>query len=352
MIQINIKKPVLVTGATGYLAGEIIKQLLEKGIPVHATVRDRSKKEKYAHLDKIAKDNGETITYFNANLLKEGAFDEAIQGCELVIHTASPFVMKVKNPQKELIDPAVKGVKNLFSAVKKSTSIKRVVITSSIYSVYGDNIDAKDSHNNTVDEGNWNTSSSLQHQAYAYSKVLAEQEAWEVTNKQTKWDLISINPGFILGPATNPHASFESKSILCQFGDGTYQSGVPKINMGIVDIRNVAEAHIKAGLSPKAKGRYILVAETMDFIDFAQILKENFSGYPFPKGKAPKWLVWLIAPMIGLTRKFVSRNVNHPLKINNQKSIKELNIDYIQPKESICSFFQQLIDHEQITVKR
>ncbi|MBA4058282.1 MAG: diaminohydroxyphosphoribosylaminopyrimidine deaminase, partial [Marivirga sp.] len=106
MTTIDKSKPVLVTGATGYIAGWIIKSLLEDGITVHAAVRNPNDKNKISHLDKIASESKGTIRYFKSDLLSEGSYLDAMKDCELVFHTASPFTTNVKNPQKELIDPA------------------------------------------------------------------------------------------------------------------------------------------------------------------------------------------------------------------------------------------------------
>ena len=340
--------PILVTGATGYVAGEIIKQLLERGIPVRATVRDIAQKEKYAHLDKLSQETGTPITYFEADLLKPDSFDDAVNGCEHIIHTASPFKMQVNNPEKELLQPAVSGVDYVLSAAKKAKTIKRIVLTSSCYAIYGDNADAKTLTNNRLDEGNWNTSSSIDHQPYAFSKVSAEQRAWEISNAQQQWDLITINPGFILGPATNPNANFESKAIMQNIGNGLYKTGVPNIQFGVVDVRNVAEAHINAALAEFGSGRYILSNQVMSFLDIANMLRKAFPNYPLPKRNVPKWLVWLLAPTMGITRKFIAKNVNHPIQLDNSKSKKQLNIDYIPVEDTLISFFQQLVDAGEI----
>jgi uncharacterized protein YbjT (DUF2867 family) len=109
MTQIDKTKPVLVSGGSGYVASWIIKLLLDEGIDVHTTVRDKSNEQKYRHLLKIAKDSSAKLEVFEADLLKDGSFADALQGCELVMHTASPFLSSgIKDPQKQLIDPALK----------------------------------------------------------------------------------------------------------------------------------------------------------------------------------------------------------------------------------------------------
>lgn len=146
-------KPILVTGATGYIAGWIIERLLNQGYNVHATVRDPSKKNKIQHLYDLADKSSGQIQFFKADLLKSGSFDEAMQGCEVVIHTASPFVVtNYKDAVKDIIEPAVKGTENVLDSVNRTDSVKRVVVTSSIASTYGDAIEIQNTAHNEFDE--------------------------------------------------------------------------------------------------------------------------------------------------------------------------------------------------------
>ena len=142
MKTIDQTKPVLVTGGTGYLASWIVKQLLDEGRDVRTTVRNLAQKDKYAHLTEIAVKSKGKLQLFEADLLKSGSFSEAMKGCELVIHTASPFkISGIKNAQKELVEPALEGTRNVLDSVNKTESVKRVVLTSSVVAVYGDTID-------------------------------------------------------------------------------------------------------------------------------------------------------------------------------------------------------------------
>lgn len=191
----------------------------------------------------------------------------------------------------------------------------------------------------------WITTSNIDNQPYAYSKTLAEKEAWEIQKKQDRWDLVTINLGFVLGPSLIKRTDSTSINTVIQLSDGSFKSGAPELWFGIVDVCDVAKAHIKAGFTPEAKGRYITSNELATYFDMGNILKAEFrSKYPFPKRKAPKLLMWLVTPKVGVTRKFVSNNVGIPLKIDNSKSKAELGMEYIPLKQTLYEQFQQLLD--------
>ena len=136
-----------------------------------------------------------------------------------------------------------------------------------------------------------------------------------------------------------------------QFGDGSMKTGAPRIGFGVVDVRDLAEAHFKAAFTPEAKGRYIISGHNTDFPSLAEALVDKFgNGYPIPRKVMPKWLVWLMAPMVNkaMTRKWVSRNVNLPWVGDNSKGVQDLGMQYRPMQESMIDFFQQLIDSGQL----
>lgn len=338
--------PILVTGATGYIASWVIKKLLEQGHTVHATVRDLNKKQSFKHLHEIADVTSGDLHLFQANLLDEGSFDAAMNGCGVVIHMASPFlVTNFKDPIKELIDPAIKGTENVLNSVNRIPSVKRVVVTSSIAATYSDAIDILKTENNSFDESHWNNTSSAEHQPYYYSKVAAERKAWEMQASQSRWDLICVNPALVIGPSLTPMTKSGSVEVLQQFGNGMTLLGVPKMWNGLVDVRDVADAHLTAAFSENAKGRYIICAKSLTLLEMGKVLRQHFGfRYPFPHNHAPKTLFKFLGPFVGHSRKYVELNVGYPIYFNAQKSINELGIKYRDVETSLIEHFQQLID--------
>jgi dihydroflavonol-4-reductase len=346
MREIDKTKPVLVTGGSGYLASWIIKMLLEEGISVNATVRDPSNVQKVEQLKALSKETTGQLKLFKSDLMDNGSFDEPMQDCELVIHTASPFfITGIKNPEEELIRPAREGARNVLESAKKNPTVKRIVLTSSVAAIYGDNADIELAKGKIFTEKEWNQTSSAEHQPYSYSKTIAEKEAWAIAKEQDQWDLLTINPGWILGPSVSKRTDSMSISTMIEFGNGKYKSGVPELWNSIVDVRDVAKAHIKAGFKPDASGRHIIVSKEATLLDIANILRKHFGdAYPFPKREAPKILFWLIAPMFDRTRKYVSNNVGIRIKFDSSYSKTDLDMSYIPIEQTIKEHFQQILD--------
>jgi len=341
---INKSAPVMVTGASGYVAGHLVKKLLSEGLTVHATVRNPSDKKKLKYLDQLNTQLPGTIKYYKADLLNKGDFDKASLGCELIFHTASPFKLNINDPQLDLVNPAVEGTKNVLESANRSDSCKRVVLTSSCASIVGDAIEC-DGRSST-DESYWNETSNLEHQPYSYSKTMAEKAAWEINKNQDQWDLITINPSLVVGPGINPFGSSESFRLVKQMGDGTFKMGAPAFYIGAVDVRDVAEAHFQAGFTPAAKGRHIVSAENTDMLSLAGHLKSKYpEGYPLPTKTLPKTMIWLAAPLVGFTRKMIKLNVGYKWNMDNTKSQKELGIKYTPLSQSMTDFFEQMIEN-------
>ncbi|MEM7040456.1 MAG: NAD-dependent epimerase/dehydratase family protein, partial [Bacteroidota bacterium] len=240
------------------------------------------------------------------------------------------------------------GTANVLNSANATPSVKRVVVTSSCAAIYTDCIDCESAPGGVLTEEIWNTTASLKYQPYSLSKTLAEKKAWEMMDAQSQWDVVTINPCFVMGPTLNPgKGSSESMSVLKQLGDGTMKMGVPKMGTGIVDVRDVAEAHYRAGFTPTAKGRYITAGHNTDFLEMAQVLRPKFGAqFPLPKRALPKWLLMIVGPFANklFTRSFIRKNVNIPWKADNSKIKKELGMKFIPLQQTMEDGFQVLID--------
>lgn len=340
------KHTILVSGVSGYLASWIVKQLLEQGHDVHGTVRNLEQKQKYAHLEDIAAKSDGNLRLFEADLTSEGSFSEAIKGCNSVIHSASPFIIgKINDPRAELIVPAVEGTRNILHEASKTPGIKRVVQTSSAVAIYGDAKDADDIPGRIFTEEHWNETSSEDHQPYSYSKTLAEREAWKMAESQDQWDLVVINPSFIMGPYLGDNLNSASNDFIKRYGKGDLKLGAPELYWGVVDVRDVAAAHVKAALGEGKSGRYILSAQVESALSIGEMLAEEFgSAYAFPKRFIPKPLIILMGPANGMPRKMLRRNIGYAFGLDNRRSIEQLGINYRNVKDTVAEHFQQMIE--------
>ncbi|MEQ8480185.1 MAG: NAD-dependent epimerase/dehydratase family protein [Hoeflea sp.] len=343
----STSRPVLVTGATGFVAGWLVRRLLEEGITVHAPVREPSNGKKTAHLRRLADELPGNIVFFKADLLDKGSYGEAMKGCGVVFHTASPFTSKFGDAQRDLVDPAVRGTRNVLESANETEGVKRVVVTSSVAAIYGDNADLQNIPDGTLTERNWNETSSLDHQPYSFSKVQAEKTAWEIAGAQNGWRLVTVNPSLVMGPTLSGQSTSESHSLVKRMGNGTLKVGAPPLEIGMVDVRDVAEAHMRAGFVENADGRFIASAGTFSFLDLSKMLRAHFGDeWPFPRRELPKWLLWLVGPLVegSLSRKMISRNMGYPWKADNSKSREQLGLDYGPVSAAVTEMFQQMIE--------
>jgi nucleoside-diphosphate-sugar epimerase len=344
MQTIDPAAPVLVTGGSGYVASWIVRYLLEDGYAVRATVRNPDKPKGLEHLHALAADHPGRLTLHRADLLDEGSFTEAMQGCELVIHTASPFLLgRVRDAEAQLVRPALEGTRNVLASVNATESVKRVVLTSSTVAIAGDNIDMRGKE--TFTEDDWNTTSTADHQPYPYSKTVAEKDAWAIQGQQSRWDMVTIHPGLVLGPSLTTSSISGSMTTMKHFTDYTLATGAPAIQISVVDVRDVARAHIKAGFTPEAHGRYITSSETVSMLQMGRMLRSHFGrSLAFPSFEAPKAMIKLAAPVAGLTRKYVELNVGWPIAFDSSRTTAELGIEFRPAQESVVEHFQQMID--------
>lgn len=293
---------VLVTGATGYIAGHCIRDLLEHGYRVRGTVRSLANPKKTEHLRRIAAETGGSLELVEADLTSDRGWREAVAGCTFVQHVASPFPPEVPKDEMELIGPAVGGATRVLQAAAASGTVKRVVMTSSVAAVaYGH----KDASADTVlTEADWSDADHCD--PYPKSKTLAERAAWELVKglpPERRFELAVINPGLVLGPLLNDDQGTSGELIRKLMVRD--MPACPEIGFAPVDVRDVAIAHRLAMERPEAPGnRYICAGKHIWVQDIAKILAAEFNprGYRVPTGRLPYWLMWIIARFDGAVK--------------------------------------------------
>ncbi|KAM0045939.1 putative cinnamyl-alcohol dehydrogenase [Helianthus debilis subsp. tardiflorus] len=269
-------KVVCVTGASGYIASWMVKLLLHRGYTVKATVRDLNDPKKTKHL--LALDGAkERLHLFQADLLKDGSFDDVVKGCDGVFHTASPFFIHTDNPQEDLIDPAVKGTLNVLSSCSKVRSIKRVVLTSSVAAVL---YNGSPLTPEVVVDESWFSDQGFCKETklwYPLSKTLAEEAAWKYV-KEKAIDMVTINPAMVIGPLLQPTLNTSARAIFNLINASTYSN----ITVGSVHVKDVANAHILAFETPSASGRYCMSESVVHFSELVEILHKLYPSFKLP----------------------------------------------------------------------
>jgi len=343
VVRMQSDDKVVVTGGSGYLASWIVKLLLEDGYAVNTTVRHKSDNAKFGHLTKMADDHPEKLAFFEADLEKEGSFDEAVRGCAVVIHTASPFkISGIRDPENELIKPAVAGVRNIFASIKKTGTIRRVVLTSSIAAIYGDAIESASVEGGIFTDNHWNETSSPENMPYSYSKTLAEKEAMKLTGEIPGLELAVINPGLILGPSLSRRTDATSVQLMRQLTSGLFRLGVPRGTQAIVDVRDAARAHVKAATAAHANGRFIAAPHSRDFLEIARTIRSKNPSLPLPTGYLPTWAFYIIGPLAGYSPGFIRKNFGYDLRFDNSRIQQELDMEFRPWQETVLDHVAQL----------
>lgn len=350
----QVSGPVAVTGAGGYIASWIVKLLLDGGHTVHATVRDPSNEKKVGHLRQLAEGAPGELKLFAADLLEPGSFEEAIAGCATVMHTASPFFLAgIRDAQAQMVEPALKGTENVLDAVERSGTVRRVVLTSSVAAVYGDNIDMEVAGGQLTDQ-HWNESSTASHNPYSYSKTVAEQAAWKRCEAQgedadPRWDLVTINPSMVYGPPLSKRLDGTTNALMYDLARGKLWYGGPRLTFGVVDVRDVAMAHLLAGAKPEASGRYLMAERVTSLVEIGQRMRALYDHkYRSPTRYLPNALIYLAGPGEGLTWAYLRKNLGLPLSFDDRRVREHLGLRYRDLDDTIRDHVDRLIEQGHI----
>lgn len=285
---------VLVTGGSGFIGAHTIVQLLAAGHEVSTTVRNLAREgEVRAMLKEGGADANAPLRFFAADLEKDAGWAEAVAGCEYVLHVASPFPPAAPKDENDLIIPAREGALRVLRAARDA-GVRRVVLTSSFAAVgYG-----QKPQDAPYDETDWTNPDGDDVRAYVKSKTLAERAAWDFVAKEGvgpngALELATVLPVGVFGPVLGPDYS-TSILLVQRLMDGALP-GAPRISFGIVDVRDVADLHLRAMTNPAAKGeRFLAVAgDFLTIQQIAKVLKARMGepGKRVPTGQLPDWLV-------------------------------------------------------------
>jgi nucleoside-diphosphate-sugar epimerase len=332
---------VLVTGGSGFIGSHCILQLLTAGHQVRTTVRNLKREADVRTLLKQGgAEPGDRLSFFAADLEKDTGWSQAVVGCEYVLHVASPFPPNIPQNEDELIVPAREGSLRVLRAARDA-GVKRVVLTSSFAAIgYGQR-----PQNKPFDETNWTDPSGDDVRPYVKSKTLAERAAWDFIAKEGRnLELAVVNPVGVFGPVLG--SDYSTSILLVQrLMDGA-MPGCPKLFFGVVDVRDVADLHIRAMTQPAAKGeRFLAVAgDFMSILDIAKVLKSRMgnSAKRVPTRQLPNWLVRLASLRDPAVKQIVPE-LGKPKNATNQKAKRVLGWAPRSNEESIVATAESLV---------
>jgi len=297
-------KKVLVTGATGFIGLHCIHQLLNQGYAVNGSLRSPKRKDEIIEALKNKNTPIENLNLFVFNLTEDNGWDEGMQGCDYLLHIASPLSVKAYDDDF-FVKPAVAGVKRAFKFAKKH-NIKKVVLTSSVAAII-----ETDEEKEYFDENDWSDIDCREISSYAKSKTMAERAAWDfIKEHQNPFELAVINPALVTGPSLTGDLG-ESNKAIEMVVTGKMPVAIP-MNFGFVDVRDVATAHILAMQNESSNGeRFALSEKDLSYKEIAKILRDN--GFKkAPRISVPIWIAKFLAnfnkelkitvPFMGKTR--------------------------------------------------
>uniref|UniRef100_F1L7N0 Oxidoreductase n=1 Tax=Ascaris suum TaxID=6253 RepID=F1L7N0_ASCSU len=334
----NAKIRVLITGASGFLGIHCTQQLLREGYKVRGTIRDIRNQLKIEPLRKL--EGGEKLELIEADLENDKGWTDAVKDCTYILHVASPFPTYA---DESIIKTAVDGTLRVLRAAAQEASVKKVVLTSSSAAIN----EGHDNPERLFNEDDWTNADSKAVPNYSKSKTLAERAAWDFVRSDpgVKFQLTVINPTLIVGPLLH-NIQGTSITLIRRFLNNQMPA-VPSIEIGMVDVRDVANAHIKAMRESKSDGERILLTAqpSISFLEIANILRKEFGpqGYYLPRFEVPYPILWLYSFFDREAREILVR-VGYKIHLDNTKAKTLLGLEFMDPRRSIIEMAYDVIE--------
>jgi len=333
-------KTILLTGITGFIAKRIAVDLLNAGYYVRGSMRSTKRVQEVnaaiaPHLDSA--DKLTKLSFCELDLTKDKGWSDAVRGVDAVIHTASPFPANQPKDENELIRPAVDGTLAALKAAQ-AAGVTRVVLTSSMVSVIHKDITG------TITPADWSTIGHPTMTSYGKSKTLAEQAAWDFVEQHPEMQLTTINPGLVVGTPTDKNYG-TSLSLLADMLAGKYPM-IPNFGLPLVDIADVAQAHVNALTKEASIGqRFLLVDDYIMAPKMVDVMKDAYPDRKLPKRTAPKLLVRLLA-FFDPQLKSILPTIGVEMKIDNSATTDVLDVTFTPWPEAVLAASKAIVSIE------
>ncbi|MAQ57002.1 MAG: hypothetical protein CMA47_02145 [Euryarchaeota archaeon] len=337
---------VTVTGASGFIGSHVVANLLARGRKVRATVRDAGDPIRVDHLKGLEIAEGGRLEIVEMDLFDESSVHAAIAGCTDLIHTAAAVRISAKDPQRQIVDPSVVGTQNVISAIDAAGTVERFVHTSSTAAIRP----MKWKDGQTLTTETWADDATLEDNPYGLAKVLAERivREWHSDGGDGKPRMVTIHPSVVFGPSMSKIHLRGSLSFL----DALVKRKVPlliPIQINIVDVRDVAEAHVRGLTMGENAGRYLTVSGDMQFSEISRVLREGYPSLKTPRFTVPYLVALLAGPLFDkrITRSWARQHLRRKLYWDATPAERELGMTWKGARESILDSVPGMLEKDE-----
>ena len=333
---------VLVTGASGYIGSHVVANLLSKGMKVRATVRDSSDPERVGHLESLPVSDGGGLEIVEMDLLDSESVERAVADCQSVIHTAAVVVLKSKRAQEEIVDPSVVGTRNILDAIDASSTVRSLVHTSSTAAIRPSSWE----DGQTLTTDTWADDATIEENPYGLAKYSAERlvRDWH-SSTESPVRMVTINPCVVLGPPLSKRHLRGSPSFLMMLLRREIPFVIP-MHISIVDVRDVAEAHVRALTMGEDAGRYLVVSGQMWWKEVARAIKAENPTLRVPTRQIPYSLSLIVSmfhPRVSLS--WARMHLGKRLFWDSSPAQRDLGMSWREPRDSVLDTIPPILEN-------
>jgi len=333
---------VLVTGASGYIGSHVVANLLSKGMKVRATVRDSSDPERVGHLESLPVSDGGGLEIVEMDLLDSESVQRAVADCQSVIHTAAVVVLKSKRAQEEIVDPSVVGTRNILDAIDASSTVRSLIHTSSTAAIRPSSWE----DGQTLTTDTWADDATIEENPYGLAKYSAEKlvRDWH-SSTESPVRMVTINPCVVLGPPLSKRHLRGSPSFLMMLLRREIPFVIP-MHISIVDVRDVAEAHVRALTMGEDAGRYLVVSGQMWWKEIARAIKAENPTLRVPTRQIPYSLSLIVSmfhPRVSLS--WARMHLGKRLFWDSSPAQRDLGMSWREPRDSVLDTIPPILEN-------